>query len=102
MGRFSHGTVYYSLAGAAGTDLTRTFKLPSPMKLRDSLKQKLLGDAPAADWEVLEDEAWKVDDDAENGVMVDNPRHKFDKAKYPDGKASPKTGSNGWMRVKNR
>ena len=50
IGRYSHGTMYYYLGGVDGTDLIRTFKLPSPMKLADRLKKKLLGDAPAADW----------------------------------------------------
>lgn len=101
MGRFSHGTTYYFLAGAAGTDLIKTFKIPSPMKLRDRLKKKLLGDAPAADWEVLEDEAWKVEE-PDKAVLVENPERKPANAKSTDGKDSPRGGSNGWMRVKNR
>ncbi|POR38028.1 Uncharacterized protein TPAR_01770 [Tolypocladium paradoxum] len=106
IGRYSHGTMYYFLGGIDGTDFVRTFKLPSPMKLADRLKKKLLGDAPAADWEVLDDEAWKVDegpneDGAVQGVsgIVSGVVHQ---AKDPEGKASPRTGSNGWTKVKHR
>lgn len=101
MGRFSHGSKYYDLAGAEGTELIRSFGLPSTTKLRDMLKNKLLSDAPAADWEVLEHEAWKVDEEPDNGVLVENPRHKSDRAMAAAAKGSPRSGE-GWMRVKNR
>lgn len=101
MGRFSHGTMYYPLAGAEGSELVRTFKLPSPMKLRDKLKRHLLRDAPIPDWEVLEDDAWKVDDDPESAVVVETP--KPERTTRPaGGKDASGKGSNGWMRVKNR
>lgn len=102
MGRFSHGTTFYFLAGAAGTDLVKTFKIASPMKLRDKLKKKLLGDVSAAEWEMLEDDAWKVEEEPDKAVMVNNPEPKSSNGKPPEGKDSPRNGSNGWMRVKTR
>lgn len=106
IGRYSHGTMYYFLGGVEGTDFVRTFKLPSPMKLADRLKKKLLGDAPAADWEVLDDDAWKVDEGLNEDVavpgvsgVVSGAAHQ---AKDLEGKASPRTGSNGWTKVKHR
>lgn len=62
LGRYSHGTMFYSLAGADGCEVIKTFKIPSPVKLADKLKRKLLGDAAGPDWELLEDEAWKIED----------------------------------------
>lgn len=62
IGRFSHGTTYYYLGGAEGTDLTRSFKLLNPSRIADQLKKKLIGDAPIPGWELLEDEAWKVEE----------------------------------------
>ncbi|KAF4504320.1 hypothetical protein G6O67_008484 [Ophiocordyceps sinensis] len=98
IGRYSHGTLYYYLGGVEGTDFVRTFKLPSPMKLADRLKKKLLGDANAAEWEVLDDDAWKVDEvpnEADTSGVVDL-------SKDGDGKAAPRAESNGWTKVKHR
>ncbi|KAM0440977.1 hypothetical protein ACHAPT_000281 [Fusarium lateritium] len=88
LGKFSHGTTYHFLAGAEGTELTKNFKLPNPMKLADKLKKKLLSEAPTPDWEVLDDDAWKVEDGPVSKVAED--------------KSSPHRGSSGWMKVKNR
>lgn len=68
IGRYSHGTMYYPLASAEGADIIRAFKLPNPMKLAIRLKKKLVGDAPAPDWEVLDDDAWKVEDVPTDGM----------------------------------
>lgn len=94
IGRYSHGTMFYYLGGADGTELVKTFKLPSPMKLADKLRKKLLGDAPAPDWEILDDDAWKVDD-AHDG---EEARQIQDKLKAD----IPKPESKGWMKVKSR
>ncbi|KAF7549292.1 hypothetical protein G7Z17_g6477 [Cylindrodendrum hubeiense] len=95
MGRFSHGTTFYFLGSADGTEFAKNFKLPGPMKLADRLKKKLVSEAPAPDWEVLEDDAWKVEDgpEIESNATQD---------KSTEGKNSPHRGSSGWMKVKNR
>lgn len=62
IGRYSHGTTFYHLGGADGTDLVRSFKLPNPSRIADKLRKKLIGDAPIPDWEILEDDAWKVEE----------------------------------------
>lgn len=69
MGRFSHGTVHTFLGGAEGNDFTRGFKLPNPVKLADRLKKKLLSDADGLDWEMLNDDAWAVEEPMEEGVQ---------------------------------
>lgn len=102
VGRYSHGTLFYFLGGAEGTEFVKTFKLPSPMKLADKLKKKLLGDAPAADWEVLDDNAWKVEDGQGRDDVADARLSPPDKAASSAGNGSPRTGSNGWMKVKSR
>ncbi|KAJ4327472.1 autophagy protein 14 [Fusarium piperis] len=88
LGQFSHGTAYNFLSAAEGTEAAKNFKLPNPMKLADKLKKKLLSEAPTPDWEVLDDDAWKVE---ETPV-----------GKMPEDKSSPRRGSSGWMKVKNR
>ncbi|KAJ6442899.1 UV radiation resistance protein/autophagy-related protein 14 [Purpureocillium lavendulum] len=98
IGRYSHGTTYYYLSGVEGTDFIRTFKLPNPMKLADKLKKKLLGDAPGADWEVLDDDAWKPDD----GPNGDAAAKALADKKGLEGKGSPRPGTNGWTKVKHR
>lgn len=65
MGRFSHGTVHTFLGSAEGNEFTRGFKLPNPVKLADRLKKKMLSDADGLDWEMLNDEAWAVEDPME-------------------------------------
>lgn len=97
IGRYSHGTMYYSLSGAKGTELVKAFKLPSPMKLADKLKKKLVGDAPAPDWEVLGDDAWKVDDVPTEDL--DTPKITPEKAKDTSAKDKSKR-SNGWTKVR--
>lgn len=92
IGRYSHGTMYYSLGGADGTELIKSFKLPSPMKLADKLKKKVIGDAPVTDWEVLDTDAWKVDD----GPTAATPGPK-ETVNSP-----PHNDSKGWMKVKSR
>lgn len=83
MGRYSHGTTHTFLGGAEGSDFVRSFKLPSPLKLADKLKKKLLSEVAVPEWEVLEDDAWALDD-AES--------------------AQNRTGggTNGWTKLKNR
>lgn len=89
IGRYSHGTTFYALSGADGTELVRTFKLPSPMKLADKLKKKILGETPVPDWELLDDDAWKIDDAP--GAINGNDKQEL-----------PKAESKGWMKVKSR
>ncbi|KAM5355415.1 hypothetical protein ACJ41O_002061 [Fusarium nematophilum] len=95
MGRFSHGTTYHFLGGAEGTEFAKSFKLPSPIKLADKLKKKLLSEAPAPDWEVLDDDAWKVEEGPSAGKQSSED-------KISEDKNSPRRGASGWMKVKNR
>ena len=95
MGQYSHGTTFYYLGGAEGTEFSKTFKLPGPMKLADKLRKKLLSEAPAPDWEVLDDDAWKVEEEPGDGKQVS-------KDMLAEDKSSPRRGTSGWMKVKNR
>jgi len=71
MGNFSHGTAHSFLGGAVGTDFIRSWKLPSPTKLTDKLKSKLLSEVANAEWEMLDADAWAVDDEmGDDGVVV--------------------------------
>lgn len=97
IGRYSHGTMYYYLGGVQGTEFVRTFKLPSPIKLADRLKKKLLGDAHTADWEVLDDDAWKVDDAPNQAGGAKAKSGLVDWSRDGDGKTS-----NGWTKVRHR
>ncbi|KAF4443553.1 hypothetical protein F53441_11408 [Fusarium austroafricanum] len=95
MGQYSHGTTFYYLGGAEGTEFSKTFKLPGPMKLADKLKKKLLSEAPAPDWEVLDDDAWKIEEEPVDANQVNKDLIGGDKS-------SPRRGTSGWMKIKNR
>lgn len=69
MGRFSHGTAHTFLGSAEGNEFTRAFKLPNPVKLADRLKKKMLSDADGLDWEMLNDDAWAVEEPMEEGIQ---------------------------------
>ncbi|KAH7320042.1 UV radiation resistance protein and autophagy-related subunit 14-domain-containing protein [Stachybotrys elegans] len=100
IGHYSHGTMHRFLGGAEGTELIRSFKLPGPMKLADRLKKKLLGDAPAPDWEILEDDEWKVEETREStpGDAKEIPSV----AKSSTGPEPTRSGTSGWMKLKSR
>lgn len=97
IGRFSHGATYHFLCGTEGSEFAKTFRLPSHMKLTDKLKRKLVTEAPTPDWEVLDDDAWKV----EEGPGSDN-NNKTAKDVLVEGKSDARNGSSGWMKVKTR
>src|SRR5205085_2914878 len=72
LGQFSHGTAHTNLNSADGTDFLRSWKLPGPMKVVDKLKALLLGEMAGAEWEVLEQEEWGVNEAGldEDAVLV--------------------------------
>jgi len=61
MGRFSHGTTHTFLGSASGTEFIRSFKLPTPIKLADKLKKKLMSELTVPEWEVVENGDWEPD-----------------------------------------
>ncbi|GJC88369.1 autophagy-related protein 14 [Colletotrichum liriopes] len=88
IGQYSHGTAYAFLGSAEGSEFVRSFKLPSPLKLADKLKKKLVSEAAVPEWEVLEDDAWAIDDGEGQAVRA--------------GGSGGGGGTNGWTKVKNR
>lgn len=99
IGRYSHGTAYYYLGGAGGTEVIKSFKLPSPMKLADKLKKKLIGDGPVPDWEVLEDDAWKIEDIPTEDVVSSPPKTAESAAKASTAGREASSPS-GWTKVR--
>lgn len=71
MGRYSHGTAHSYLGNADGTEFVRSWKLPNPTRLADKLKAKLLSEVANAEWELLDEGAWTVEDEmGDDGVVV--------------------------------
>ncbi|CAK7221646.1 hypothetical protein SCUCBS95973_004569 [Sporothrix curviconia] len=64
IGRYSHGTTHTYL----GDDTVQGFKLLNPNRLADRLKTKLSSESTMPDWEVLEDDAWAVEDEDQNNM----------------------------------
>ena len=121
MGRFSHGTAHSFLGNADGIDFVRSWKLLSPIKLADRLKAKLLSEVANAEWEVLDQDAWAVDDEmGDDGVVVEariersrglglgmqsfmSMKSVIDAAKVVlPGDGDRKTGTSGWTKLKPR
>ncbi|KAI0006507.1 UV radiation resistance protein and autophagy-related subunit 14-domain-containing protein, partial [Xylariaceae sp. FL0662B] len=94
MGWYSHGSIHTFLGSAAGTELTRGFRLPNVMKIVDKLKAKLVHENPVPEWELLEDDAWTPDDALDDGVLVGNTS-----AKAKAGERSHRFGIESYMSV---
>lgn len=69
MGQWSHGTAHTYLGGATGHDFTKYFKLPNPLKLADELRARLVNEAPAPEWELIEDDEFGPND-LDDGVLI--------------------------------
>lgn len=100
LGRYSHGGAFYYLGSTEGMELVRSFKLPGPIKLADKLRKKLIGDAPTPDWELLDDEAWKVEDTSTRSAVGDEGVGV--NGQVTEAKSTTRSGSNGWTKLKHR
>lgn len=69
MGQWSHGAAHTNLGSAVGLDFIRSFRLPNPIKLADKLKARLVNEAPAPEWELIEDDEFGPND-LDDGVLV--------------------------------
>jgi len=118
IGRWSHGTTHSFLGGAEGAELTRNFKILSPLKLVDRLKKRLSSEAPMLEWEKIE--GHEIEDGFEDGVLVRG--HGSDRSRVGAGADSIMTvqtvgtsaggsdngnptrgiGNSGWTKVKTR
>lgn len=118
-GRYSHGTAHSFLGNADGNDFIRSWKLPSPVKLTDRLKSKLMGEVANAEWELLDEDTWTVDHEmGDDGVVVGATREGgggaldpgtqsfmsmrtvMDAVEMIDGDRKP--GTSGWTKLKPR
>ncbi|MCJ1404928.1 hypothetical protein MMC11_008154 [Xylographa trunciseda] len=59
LGHFSHGTNHSFLNAAAGAEYMRNWKLASPMRVIQKVKDALVSARMGADWEVLEEGEWE-------------------------------------------
>ncbi|KAH7319316.1 UV radiation resistance protein and autophagy-related subunit 14-domain-containing protein [Rhexocercosporidium sp. MPI-PUGE-AT-0058] len=119
MGIFSHGTAHSFLGGAVGTEFIRSWKLLSPTKLADKLKAKLLSEVANAEWEMLDADAWAVDDVmGDDGVVVGarkeaterqrdlgmqsfmSMRTVVDAVEMVGGEGERKPGTSGWTKLR--
>lgn len=69
MGLWSHGTTHTSLNSTGGSELTRSFRLPNPIKLADKLKARLAQETPVPEWELIEDDDFGPND-LDDGVLI--------------------------------
>lgn len=106
MGRFSHGTSHTFLGSAEGQDFIRSWKLLSPIKLGDRLKSQLVGELTGAEWELLDQKAWEIEEGDNEGAALVAPKESLSDIPNKIGENSAdeqrKPGSNGWTKVKPR
>jgi len=123
MGRYSHGTAHSFLGSAEGTEFIRSWKIPSPIKMADRLKSQLMSEVANSEWEVLDQDAWAIDDEmGDDGVVVGarkegskntaamlgmqsfmSMRTVIDAVEMVgDGTADRKPGTSGWTKLKPR
>ncbi|KUJ24323.1 uncharacterized protein LY89DRAFT_572096 [Mollisia scopiformis] len=123
IGKYSHGTAHSFLGGAEGTDFIRSWKLLKPTSIADKLKSKLLSEVANAEWEVLDENAWAVDDEmGDDGVVVGARKEVAERDRGPSqvgmqsfismrtvmdavemvGDGERKPGTSGWTRLKPR
>lgn len=122
IGKYSHGTAHSFLGGAEGTEFIRSWKLLKPTNIADKLKSKLLSEVANAEWEVLDEDAWQLDDEmGDDGVVVGTrreggrdkdrgPSHRVGMQSFMSmrtvgemvGDGERKPGTSGWTRLKTR
>lgn len=109
MGRLSHGTAHTFLGSAEGHECIRSWKLLSPIKLADRLKGQLVGEMTGAEWELLDQNAWEVEDGEDEGAVLVAPKDGASTAATMIagdtdnlGDAERKPGNSGWTKVKPR
>lgn len=85
MGYYSHGTAHSFLGGAAGTEFARGFKVLSPTKLVDRLKARLASEVANAEWELLDPDAWAVEDGEGEGGGLDEQQRRLRREGLGDG-----------------
>ncbi|KJY01046.1 hypothetical protein TI39_contig305g00013 [Zymoseptoria brevis] len=114
LGVFSHATARNNLASPEGAAFMRDFKLSSPGRLADKLKNTLLGEFSGAEWEMLEEKEWDEDREDERPVLVggSNRPKESQYAAMSVMSITPhedttedevrRKGNSGWMRVRGR
>lgn len=71
VGRYSHGSSHSFLGSAEGLDFIRSWKLPTPTKLTDVLKGRLMSEVANAEWEMVDQDAWAIDEEiGGDGVVI--------------------------------
>ncbi|KAF4636868.1 hypothetical protein G7Y89_g1233 [Cudoniella acicularis] len=119
MGRYSHGTAHSFLGSAEGTEFIRSWKLLSPMKLADKLRNKLTSEMNNKEWEILTEDAWQEhenDEMGDDGVVIGarkeasnlasqsfmSMRTVMDAVEMVTGDGDRKPGTSGWTKLKPR
>lgn len=120
MGKWSHGTAHSNLGSTEGSKFIRDWILLNPTKLADKLKSQLLSEVANAEWEMLDPEAWQVEDEmGGDGVVVGDRRERerglglgmqsfmsmrtvMDATEFLGGGEERKPGTSGWTKLKPR
>ena len=121
MGKYSHGAAHSFLGNSEGSKFIRSWQLPKLMEMVDMLKGKLMSEVANAEWEMLNPDAWQVDDEmGDDGVVVGarkegdrgqgmlgmqsfmSMRTVMDTVEMVGGDGERKPGTSGWTKLKPR
>lgn len=115
MGYFSHGTSKGFLGSAEGTSFMKGWKFQTPARAIDKVKSYLLGEMQGAEWEVLDEKEWEVEEEvaartnkednggsvkrASSGTTLSSAGPGYGSTDERQGKTR---GTNGWTKLKSR
>lgn len=121
MGKYSHGAAHSFLGNSEGSAFTRSWQIPKLALLVDTLKARLMSEVANAEWELLNPDAWQVDDEmGVDGVVVGarnegirtqgmlgmqsfmSMRTVMDAVEMVSGDGERKPGTSGWTKLKPR
>jgi Vacuolar sorting 38 and autophagy-related subunit 14 len=105
-GQFSHGTANSFLGMHDNSALVRSWRLGTPQRVIDRVKQTLMTEMTGAEWEVLQEMEWSHQDDEEEPVLVRGRRTSTAAAAAASGNLSDaksrKSGTSGWTKLRSR
>lgn len=105
MGYFSHGMSKGFLGGAEGVNYLKGWKYQTPMRVVDKVKGHLQAEMQGAEWEMLDEKEWEMDEDGPQAIDRTSETKKAPSGTKITSVAAATGGTDegrGWTKLKNR